>query len=120
MLRSTRVQRVESELLEILTQYLLHEISEPLPCYASITAVETQGDLRHAKVYFRLVGDGPSVQEGERILSFARGDFQKHVAHSLKTKFCPVLRFEFGVAPNGGDEIDRLLAALRRPKHLED
>jgi ribosome-binding factor A len=62
------VQRVESELLEILTQFLLHEINEPMPCYASITAVETHGDLRHAKVFFRLVGDPASVQDGERIL----------------------------------------------------
>lgn len=120
MLRSTRVQRVESELFEILTQYLLHEIGEPLPCYASITAVETQPDLRNAKVYFRLVGSAESVQDGEKILNKERGNFQSKVARELKTKFCPVIRFEFGVAPNGGDEIDQLLANLRRPHRFED
>lgn len=118
MLRSTRVQRVESEMLEILTHYLLHEMA-PLPGYASITAIEAQGDLRNAKVYFRLVGNPETVSEMEKILLTERPGFQKKIARELNIKFCPVLRFEFGVAPNGGDEIDRLLENLRRPHRFE-
>jgi len=113
--RSTRVQRVESEILQILSHHLQH--MPPLPCYASITAVEANPDLRHARVYFRLVGQGEPVEVAQSLLTAERSKFQHQVAKQLKTKFCPVLKFEFGVAP-AGDEIDNLLENMRRPKRM--
>ncbi len=112
---SKRVARVQSEILQILAEHLQHGLKQPLPCYASITAVEVQGDLRTAKVFFRLVGSTGPVNEAQNILLSERGQFQKQVAETLNTKFCPVLRFEFGVAPHM-DDIDKMLANLRRPK----
>ena len=50
--RSKRVQKVDSELRQVLAEHLLHAVSEPLPCFASITDVVTSGDLRTAKVTF--------------------------------------------------------------------
>lgn len=119
MSESKRMDRVQSELLRILGLHLQHGLKQPLPCYASITAVEVHPDLRTAKVFFRLVGGQGAVDEARNILLAERSDFQKQVATELKTKFCPVLRFEFGVAPHM-DEIDQMLADLRRPKGFED
>ena len=36
---STREKRVERELFESLSRFLLHDLATPLPCYVSITAV---------------------------------------------------------------------------------
>lgn len=116
---SKRVARVQSEMLQVLAEYLQHGLKQPLPCYASITAVEVQPDLRNAKVYFRLVGSTGPVNEAQDILLSERSQFQKQIAENLDMKFCPVLRFEFGVAPHM-DEIDKMLANLRKPKSFED
>lgn len=116
---SKRVARVQSEILQILAGYLQHGLKRPLPCYASITAVEVAGDMRTAKVFFRLVGSTGPVNEAQNILLGERGQFQKEVAETLDMKFCPVLRFEFGIAPHM-DDIDRMLADLRKPKGFED
>ena len=112
-----RVQRVERELLELLTNFLLHDWGTPLPCYASITAVETSPDLRHARVFFRLVGKESLTRSAEEILAGGRGAFQKRVASGLKMKFCPVLKFEFGRVAQM-DDIDTLLENLRKPKNF--
>lgn len=114
--RSVRVSRVEKELFETLSHFLLHELPEPLPCYASITAVDVTPDLRSARVFFRLVGEAAHVKEAQEVLTAERPRFQKHVAREVKMKFCPVLRFEYGVAPHM-DEVDQLLENLRKPKH---
>lgn len=119
MSRTKRVQRVERELFETLSQFLLHEIGEPLPCHAAITAVEVTPDLRNARIFFRLVGHDASVKEAKAILNDERPHFQKHVAKNIKLKFCPVLRFEYGVAPHL-DEIDTLLENLKRPRGFGD
>jgi ribosome-binding factor A len=117
--KPTRVQKVQRELLQLLSEYLNTGLNEPLPCYASITAVEVSPDLRHAKVFFRLVGEAAHTAEGEKTLSASRPLFQKQVAHGLKLKFCPVLRFEFG-KKGETDEIDRLFEALHKPKSFGD
>ena len=67
--RSTRVQRVERELLEVLSHFLLHGLGEPLPCYSSITAVEVSPDLRYARVFFRLVGKENMTRKAEETLA---------------------------------------------------
>jgi len=113
--RSKRVQRVERELLETLSQFALQGLSEPLPCFASVSAVEVSPDLRNAKVFFRLVGGEQEVAVTKEILQRERAEFQKHVAQELSLKFCPVLRFEFGVAPQL-DEVDQLFEKLRKPR----
>ncbi len=117
--KSTRVQRVERELLESLAQFLLHELTTPLPCYASITAVEVSPDLRYARVFFRLVGKEGATRRAEEELAGLRGVFQKHVAKNVKMKFCPVLKFEFGKVTER-DEIDVLLENMRKPKQFGD
>jgi len=114
--QSKRVQRVERELFETLSHYLLHGMPQRLPCYASLTAVEVNPNLRHAKVFFRLIGDAKQIAEGQKILDKERAGFQREVAKKIESKFCPVLRFEFGVAEKR-DEIDELFDNLRKPKH---
>lgn len=110
---------MERELFESLSQFLLQELTTPLPCYTSITAVEVSPDLKHARVFFRLVGKDKVTREGEEVLAGLRGAFQKHVAKNLDMKFCPVLRFEFGRVAQQ-DEIDVMLENLRKPKSFDD
>jgi ribosome-binding factor A len=110
---------VERELLETLSHFLLHELTTPLPCYVSITAVEVSPDLRHARVFFRLVGKENVTRKAEEVLAGLRGMFQKHVANAVKMKFCPVLKFEFGKVAQQ-DEIDVLLDGLRKTKRFGD
>jgi ribosome-binding factor A len=115
--RSTRVERVERELLQTLSNFLLHELNTPLPCYVSITAVEVSPDLRHARVFFRLVGKDKITRECEETLAGLRGLFQKHIAAAVKMKFCPILKFEFGKVAQQ-DDIDVMLENLRKPKRF--
>lgn len=110
---SKRVQRVERELFETLSHFLVHGLSESLPVLTSITAVEVNPNLRHARVFFRLVGSPDETRAAEELLTQKRHLFQREVAQTLKTKFCPVLKFEFGVAAQASD-IDILLAGLQR------
>lgn len=107
--------RVERELYQLLNAHLVHHIASTLPCMTSITAVEVHPNLKTAKVYFRLVGDDSICEQAKFQLDERRSDFQREVARQLVTKFCPVLRFEYGLAKDG-DDIDALIAQLHRPK----
>ncbi len=113
-----RVQRVERELLEALSQFLLHGVAETLPCFTSITAVVVNPNLRHARVFFRMVGEPEAAAVTQKILEKERSAFQREVALLMKNaKFTPVLSFEFGVVPQLS-EIDALLENLHRRAHV--
>ncbi len=106
---------MERILFETLSTFLNQFFSEPLPGHASITAVEVKGDLRNARVYFRISGEKPIAEKTQEILSAHRADFQRYVATQIEAKFCPVLRFEFGVVDKL-DEVDLLFKNLHQPK----
>lgn len=115
MSRPIRLQRVERELRELVSLYLQHELGEPLPAFASVTDVEVSPDIRHATIFFRLSGEPEAVEETKSILMDSRASMQKLVAKGLPLKFCPVLKFEFGVSTKM-DEVDELLWKLKAPR----
>jgi ribosome-binding factor A len=106
---------VEAELFETLSTFLRQGWGRTLPCYASISSIQVSADLRSARVFFRLVGGDTEARKAEELLLEERNLFQKAVAREIKMKFCPVLRFEFGVAAQL-DEVDALLENLLKPK----
>ena len=116
MSRPIRLQRVERELLELVSLFVHHQLSEPLPAFASVTDVEVSKDIRHATIYFRIAGSEEAINESKEILNENRSDMQKEVAKALPLKFCPVLKFEFGAA-KPMDEVDELLWKLKAPKN---
>ena len=117
--KSVRVQRVERELHQLVALFLQHEIAEPLPALAAVTAVDVMGDLRKAVIYFRLVGEDLDLARCEKILESNRKRVQQRVAKQLPLKFTPILEFRFGRAKvDEQSDIDRMLAELhqRNPK----
>ena len=115
--KTTRVRRFEREVHHVLAQFLTTGIERELPAYAALSAVEISTDLRSARVFFRLVGEDWAIAQTKEILDRERAAFQRRVAREIKAKFCPVLRFAYGVAPHH-DEVDLLLENLHRPRHL--
>lgn len=115
MSNSRRVARVERELFQIVSEFLQFELGEPMPAFVSVTAVEVSPDLKHARVYFRVVGEEEDQKISEEILADHRKNFQSVVAKKLKTKFCPVLKFIFGRV-EALDPVDQMLANLKSPK----
>jgi ribosome-binding factor A len=115
MTASHRVARVERELFQLVSEHLQYEMAEPLPGFVSITAAEVSPDLKHAKIYFRLVGEKADQDEAKDILDDHRKSFQSHVARNLKTKYCPVLKFVYGLVESA-DEVDVMLMNLKKGK----
>jgi len=108
-----RVSRVDRELLQLSSDFVQNKMGETLPAFVSVTAVETSPDLRHAKVFFRIVGESEDQEQSEIILDEHRSLLQKEVAKNLKMKFCPVLKFVYGRVDNVS-EIDVMLANLKK------
>jgi len=103
--------------MHLLSQYILHRLTEPLPCLASVVSVNVNPDLRNAKIFVKVNGGQEDEASARVILETERVRMQKYVASELKVKFCPVLKFIVGGGSKGPmDEVDRMLAELHKPK----
>lgn len=85
-----RNDRLNKQIARMLAEILLRETSDPRLQQMNITRVEVTADLAHAKVYYTLVEDDPSVAQA---LSKAAGFFRSQIAQRLSLRTVPQLKF---------------------------
>ena len=88
-----RMRRVNEAMREVLSGAITSEIKDPRVGFVTVTAVETSPDLRHARVFVSVLGDGPVRKRSMAGLESAHGYLQKRVASELHLKHTPELDF---------------------------
>lgn len=107
---SRRIRRLNQLLREELSRLVLRELKDPRVGRVTITGVETTGDLRHAKVYVRTLGDEAPVEEAIEGLESAAGYLRRELGQVLHLRRIPEFRFT----------ADRTLEKARRIEELLD
>lgn len=87
MTESFRVQRVEKQLQEIVSEYLMRRAC--LTTMTSVSRVESNKELRTAKVYLSVFGEEDQKQEALDLLEDQIYDLQGYVNKNLHMKFVP-------------------------------
>jgi ribosome-binding factor A len=96
-----RNDRLNKQIARMLAEILIRETSDPRLQQMTITRVEVTSDLAHAKVYYTVVENDPSVAQA---LSKAAGFFRSQIALRLSLRTVPALKFLYD---------DRLVKAQR-------
>lgn len=114
--RTDRVADLLRKILsEIFTQRLHHWGVEDL----TITFVDVSPDLRHAKVFYRVMDQGKlgtTKQNLQRVMT----QIQKEVGRQMQTKYTPRVAFEYDVAFDQGHRIADLLEQADIPSSEEE
>lgn len=105
-----RTARVNETLREVIAETLerLEDLDERLGLL-TVTAVETEPDLRHALVLFSSL-----EPEAQQLLQEARGRLQAAIAAQVRLKRTPLLRFAPDPAVLAGSRVEDILRSLRR------
>jgi ribosome-binding factor A len=107
---SRRVARVADSIQQTVAELLLREIKDPRIGMVSVTGVTLSADLRHARVFFSVIGDEAQRARSLAGLQSAGGFIRKEVARRLKLRVAPELVFEFDPSLERGARIAELLA----------
>ena len=90
--RSARI----AELLKIkISEIILRKINDPRISSVTITKVDLSNDLRHAKIYFSLMGTAEEEKRSIEGLQNATSYIKSIIGHELGLRYVPELRFEF-------------------------
>ncbi len=104
-----RMRRVDEAMREVLSDAITSQIKDPRVGFVTVTAVETSADLRHARVFVSVLGDGAVRRRSLDGLESARGYLQRRVASELRLKHTPTLQFLYDDSADRGLRIAELV-----------
>lgn len=108
----SRSDRVSSLILKHISLILKKHINDPRLEMATITGVKVSGDLKHARIYFCVIGDESKRKDAHDGFKSAMGFISRMLAPELGLRYMPKLSFFYDESFEYGAKIDRLLGSL--------
>ena len=112
-----RTDRIADLILQELAEVLLRKVQDPRLSDITLTSVEVSADLRHAKIYYSLLGDDEKRSKAALGLESAKGFVKRELGKRLQLRRIPDISFYFDASLEHGSHIDRLLAELKESDH---
>ncbi len=104
-----RADRINQQLLEVISSAMLSEVRDPRVQHVQITAVDTTPDLSYARVFYVLLQDQRRQEQAQEALEKLSGFMRKHVASELQIKHVPELSFKYDESIERGRRMEDLL-----------
>ena len=108
-----RSDRVGDLLIEIISELLSKEIRDPRIGAVTVTGAKVSKDLRHAQIYFNLLGKQESRKEVLAGLKSATGFIRSKVGKQLNLRFVPAIEFIYDESEDEAQRIDELLKQVK-------
>ena len=111
---STRQRRIQELLVHEISEIVRREVQDPRVGFVTITDAEVTPDLRHARVFFSVLGDATQQEESTKGLNRAAGFVRSEFARRAQMRFVPEIHFEFDPSAERGARISQLLEQVRQ------
>jgi ribosome-binding factor A len=108
-----RADRVGDLLVELIAELIRKEMRDPRVDGVTVTAAKVSKDLRHARVYFNILGGQHDKKDVLAGLQSATGFIRSKVAKQLKLKFVPAIEFTYDETEDEAQRIDALLKRVK-------
>ncbi|MTI82246.1 MAG: 30S ribosome-binding factor RbfA [Firmicutes bacterium] len=106
---SHRAGRLAEQIKKEIASIIQRELKDPRVGFASITAVEVSGDLRHAKIHVSVLGDEKQINDTLAGLKKAQGFIRTSLGQKIKMRYTPELHFEIDQSISHGINIMKKL-----------
>jgi ribosome-binding factor A len=114
MMQYKRADRVGDLIKEEISRIIQHELKDPGIGFVTITGVELSDDLKHAKIFYSVLGDEEAKKESSSALRRACGFVQREMGRRLRLKYTPEIYFLFDPSVEYGARIERLIEKMHQ------
>jgi ribosome-binding factor A len=104
-----RLRRIADQIQRELAELIRTEVKDPRVGMVTLTDVEVTADHAHAKVFFTLLGSEQASHDSEQALQHAAGFLRTQLAHRLRLRTVPQLRFVYDASVERGMRLSRLI-----------
>ncbi|AGH95767.1 30S ribosome-binding factor RbfA [Pseudobdellovibrio exovorus] len=117
-----RKVRVEKEVQEVISRFIIEQMRHDLPGVVTVTRVQMPADFRTAHVYVTYFASSTEGQDAmtdaaEVLQSWSR-DIQDEIGHVMKMRYCPKLTFHNDEATEKILKIERILSHISSDPEL--
>lgn len=103
-----RMRKINEVLREVIAE-TVGDLKDPRIGFVTVTGVSTAPDLRHATVYYSVLGDPENSAETQEALDHAAPYVQSVVARQVRLKYIPKLHFTLDDTIERAMRINRIL-----------
>ena len=113
MLAGKRAVRVGDQILKEISLILLEKVKDPRVNGVTITGISLTDDLKQARVYYSVMGEGNQIVKAQTGLDSAKGFIKRKIASRLSLRYIPEISFLHDPSLESGSYMDRLLDELK-------
>lgn len=110
---TTRQRRVQEMLVQEISEIVRREMKDPRVGFVTLTEAEVSADLRHARVFFSVLGDAQQQEDTGKALNRAAGFIRGEFARRAQMRYVPEIRFEYDPSAIRALRISQLLEEVR-------
>jgi len=104
------MRRIDEVMRKVIGSAIATELEDPRIGFVTVTSVATSPDLRSARVYVSVLGDGEDEREDTlRALASSHGKLQAAIAREVRIKHTPTLTFYYDDSLERGVRLAHLL-----------
>ena len=117
--KSPRMRKVNELVREVVADAVT-DLKDPRIGFLTITGAETSPDLRHAVVYYSVLGSEEEKTDTAAALESARSRIQGVLGRETRMRYTPVLEFAVDPSIDEGLRITKILADLEESENQDD
>lgn len=107
-----RADRVAALLKEEISQIMLREVHDPDLGFVTVTNVRISSDLKHAKVYYSVLGDEEKKLKSAQAIERAQKNIRSLVGQRIRLRSVPTIQFFYDDTGEYAERINRIINRL--------
>ncbi len=111
-----RVERIQEQVREEVSQMLATEVRDPGVGLVTVTRTKVTGDLSLARVYWTILGDAHERKRTQKALERATGFVRHLLAERLSLRRSPEVKFIYDEAVAAQQRVEEIIHEI----HAED
>ena len=113
MLAGKRAVRVGDQLLRELADILARKVKDPRVKGATLTGIRLSDDLKHARVYFSVMGEKEEIRRVQGGLESAKGYIKREIGVRMDLKYIPEIVFKHDPSLEMGQHMEKVFEKIR-------
>ncbi|MDH4227449.1 MAG: 30S ribosome-binding factor RbfA [Deltaproteobacteria bacterium] len=110
----SRVERIGDQIREEIASMLVRgELKDPRIGFTTITRVKMSPDLKNAKVFFSVIGEGSDADTTLEGLKSAAPYVRRELARKLRLKYIPAVSFQYDASLAYAERIEGVLKEVK-------
>ena len=109
-----RAIRLGDQLLKEIAVLLMTKVRDPRVEGVTLTGIHLSNDLRHARIYYSVMGEKDHVIRAQAGLDSAKGFIKREIGLMMNLKYMPDILFKHDPTLEKGNDMEKLFRKIRR------